>query len=235
MIIFLRSLLFNFGMIFFTIPFTVISLFTFPFTHKYRYKFISIWAKSIIAWLKITCKLDFKLEGIENIPKKPCVVFCNHQSAWETLALQLVLPPQVWVLKKELLLIPFFGWGLWLTSPIAINRSAGKKALLQMFNQGVKKLKKGFFIIIFPEGTRLAPNENKKYHIGGSWLAKKLHVPILPVSHNSGYFWPKNSFLKFPGIVKIKIGPVISTDKLKPEDLNTKVKKWIDSNVEKII
>ncbi|MEY3027936.1 MAG: hypothetical protein RIQ77_19 [Pseudomonadota bacterium] len=233
--IFLRSLIFNLGMILFTIPFTVISLFTFPLPQKYRYLFISLWAKSMLPWLKFTCHLDFQIIGKENVPKKPCVVFSNHQSAWETLALQIALPPQVWVLKKELLLIPFFGWGLWLTSPIAINRSAGKKALMQMFEQGGKKLSKGFFIIIFPEGTRVGVDEKRNYHIGGSWLAKKLNSPILPIAHNAGYYWPKNSFLKHPGTIKLTIGPLISTDQLSPDDINVKVKNWIDKHVEKII
>ena len=233
--IFLRSLIFNLGMILFTIPFTVISLFTFPLSQKYRYLFISLWAKSMLPWLKFTCHLDFQIRGKENVPKNPCVVFSNHQSAWETLALQIALPPQVWVLKKELLLIPFFGWGLWLTSPIAINRSAGKKALMQMFEQGGKKLSKGFFIIIFPEGTRVGVDEQRSYHIGGSWLAKKLNSPILPIAHNAGYYWPKNSFLKHPGTIKLTIGPLISTDQLSPDDINVKVKNWIDKHVEKII
>ena len=233
--IFLRSLIFNIGMILFTIPFTVISLFTFPLPQKYRYLFISLWAKSMLPWLKFTCHLDFQIIGKENVPKKPCVVFSNHQSAWETLALQIALPPQVWVLKKELLLIPFFGWGLWLTSPIAINRSAGKKALMQMFEQGGKKLSKGFFIIIFPEGTRVGVDEKRNYHIGGSWLAKKLSSPILPIAHNAGYYWPKNSFLKHPGTIKLTIGPLISTDQLSPDDINVKAKNWIDEHVEKII
>ena len=222
-------------MFIFTIPFTLISLFTFPFAQKYRYRFISLWAKTMIPWLKLTCNLSFEIHGSENIPNKPCIVFCNHQSAWETLALQIALPQQVWVLKRELLLIPFFGWGLWLTSPIAIDRSSGKKALLQMFNQGLTKIQKGFFIIVFPEGTRANLNEDKKYHIGGSWLAKKIDCPVLPIAHNAGYFWPKNSFLKHPGKITLKIGPLIDTQELSTDQINELAKKWINSNVEKII
>ena len=230
-----RSFIFYLGMFFFTIPFTLISLFTFPLAQKYRYRFISLWAKTMIPWLKLTCNLSFEIHGSENIPDKPCIVFCNHQSAWETLALQIALPQQVWVLKRELLLIPFFGWGLWLTSPIAIDRSSGKKALLQMFNQGLAKIQKGFFIIVFPEGTRANLNEDKKYHIGGSWLAKKIGCPVLPIAHNAGYFWPKNSFLKHPGKITLKIGPLIETQELSTDQINELAKKWINSNVEKII
>ena len=230
-----RSFIFYLGMFFFTIPFTLISLFTFPLAQKHRYRFISLWAKTMIPWLKFTCNLTFEIHGSENIPNKPCIVFCNHQSAWETLALQIALPQQVWVLKRELLMIPFFGWGLWLTSPIAIDRSSGKKALLQMFNQGLTKIQKGFFIIVFPEGTRANLNEDKKYHIGGSWLAKKIDCPVLPIAHNAGYFWPKNSFLKHPGKITLKIGPLIETHELSTDQINESAKKWINSNVEKII
>ena len=230
-----RSFIFYLGMFLCTIPFTLISLFAFPLAQKHRYRFISLWAKTMIPWLKFTCKLSFEIHGSENIPNKPCIVFCNHQSAWETLALQIALPQQVWVLKRELLLIPFFGWGLWLTSPIAIDRSSGKKALLQMFNQGLTKIQKGFFIIVFPEGTRANLNEDKKYHIGGSWLAKKIDCPILPIAHNAGYFWPKNSFLKHPGKITLKIGPLIETHELSTDQINESAKKWINSNVEKII
>ena len=230
-----RSFIFYLGMLLFTIPFTFLSLFTFPLSQKYRYRFISLWAKTMIPWLKFTCNLSFEINGSENIPNKPCIVFCNHQSAWETLALQIALPQQVWVLKRELLLIPFFGWGLWLTSPIAIDRSSGKKALLQMFNQGFTKIKRGFFIIVFPEGTRANLNEDKRYHIGGSWLAKKIDCPILPIAHNAGYFWPKNSFVKRPGKITLKIGPLIKTRELSTDQINELAKKWINNNVEKII
>jgi len=229
-----RSFIFYLGMLLFTIPFTLLSLFTFPLAQKYRYGFISLWAKTMIPWLKFSCNLTFEIYGSENIPKKPCIVFCNHQSAWETLALQIALPQQVWVLKRELLLIPFFGWGLWLTSPIAIDRTSGKKALFQMFNQGLTKIQKGFFIIVFPEGTRANLNEDKKYHIGGSWLAKKIDCPILPIAHNAGYFWPKNSFLKYPGKITMKIGPLIDTQELSTDQINEVAKKWINKNVEKI-
>ena len=157
--ILLRSLVFQLGMWTFTIPFTVISILTFPLSAITRYKLISIWAKTILFWLKISCNINYKVNGLENIPKKPFMILSKHQSAWETLAFQKIFPPQVWVLKRELLWIPFFGWGLAMTSPIAINRKAGKKALEQMLRQGIDRIKKGFCIVIFPEGTRIKPKE----------------------------------------------------------------------------
>jgi len=191
-----RSILFLVGIWIFTIPFTLLSLLTFPAPPIYRYKFISLWAKSMLIWLKYSCNISFKVKGVENIPKSPFIILSKHQSAWETLAFQKIFPPQVWVLKRELLWIPFFGWGLAMTSPIAINRSAGRKALEQMKIQGIDRVKKGFNIVIFPEGTRMKPGETGKYHIGGAWLAHQLKLDIIPVAHNAGNYWKKKFLFK---------------------------------------
>ncbi len=232
--ILLRSLVFQIGMWAFTIPFTIISILTFPLSAITRYKFISLWAKAILFWLKISCNITFKVNGLENIPKKPFMILSKHQSAWETLAFQKIFPPQVWVLKRELLWIPFFGWGLAMTSPIAINRKAGKKALEQMLWQGIDRIKKGFCIVIFPEGTRIKPKEIGKYHIGGAWLANKAKINIIPVAHNAGYFWPKNSFLKKPGEITVSIGLSINTSSITPEEANKIAKDWIELEMLKI-
>jgi 1-acyl-sn-glycerol-3-phosphate acyltransferase len=232
--ILLRSLVFQIGMWAFTIPFTIISILTFPLSAITRYKFISLCAKTILFWLKISCNITFKVNGLENIPKKPFMILSKHQSAWETLAFQKIFPPQVWVLKRELLWIPFFGWGLAMTSPIAINRKAGKKALEQMLWQGIDRIKKGFCIVIFPEGTRIKPKEIGKYHIGGAWLANKAKINIIPVAHNAGYFWPKNSFLKKPGEITVSIGLSINTSSITPEEANKIAKDWIELEMLKI-
>jgi len=171
---------------------------------------------------------------MENIPKQPVIILSKHQSAWETIAFQKIFPPQVWVLKRELLWVPFFGWGLAMTSPIAIDRSAGKKSLEQMLTQGIDRLKKGFFIVIFPEGTRMKPGEIGKYHIGGAWLASKSAVSIIPVAHNAGKFWPKNSFIKNPGVIKVSIGKLISSENKTVDELNLQVKNWIENEMKAI-
>ena len=155
----LRSILFQLGMWIFTIPFTLLSILTFPASPMHRYKFISLWAKTMLVWLKWTCNITFRIKGQENIPKKPFIILSKHQSAWETLAFQKIFPPQVWVMKRELLFVPFFGWGLAMTSPIAIDRSLGKKSLNQMLEQGLDRIRKGFCIVIFPEGTRIKPKK----------------------------------------------------------------------------
>ncbi|MDA9642651.1 1-acyl-sn-glycerol-3-phosphate acyltransferase [Nitrosomonadales bacterium] len=224
----LRSLVFQIGMWAFTIPFTILSILTFPLSAITRYKFISLWAKTILFWLRISCNIKFKVKGLENIPKKPFMILSKHQSAWETLAFQKIFPPQVWVLKKELLWIPFFGWGLAMTSPIAINRKEGKRALEQMLRQGIDRLKKGFCIVIFPEGTRIKPKEIGKYHIGGAWLAKKAKINIIPVAHNAGYFWPKNSFIKKPGEIIVSIGSSINTSTITAKEATKIAKEWIE-------
>jgi len=218
-------------MLIFTIPFTLLTILTFPLSPINRYKFISFWAKFILIWLKITCNISYKIKGISNIPNKPFIILSKHQSAWETLAFQKIFPPQVWVLKRELLWIPFFGWGLAMTSPIAIDRKSGKKALTQMLTQGLDRIKKGFCIVTFPEGTRIKPNKIGSYHIGGAWLATKTNLDVLPVAHNAGFFWGKNSFLKNPGVITVSIGPVIASKNLKAINLNKKVKGWIEQEM----
>ena len=232
--ILLRSFVFQIGMWIFTIPFTMLAILTFPLSAITRYKFISLWAKAILFWLKLSCNISFKVNGLENIPKEAFMILSKHQSAWETLAFQKIFPPQVWVLKKELLWIPFFGWGLAMTSPIAINRKAGKRALEQMLKQGIDRINRGFCIVVFPEGTRIKPKEVGRYHIGGAWLATKAKINIVPVAHNAGYFWPKNSFVKKPGEITISIGSVIDTKGITPKKANKLAKDWIESEMLKI-
>ena len=232
--IIIRSLFFQIGMWIFTIPFTLLATLTFPFSPINRYKFISLWAKIILSWLKLTCNIKFKIKGTSNIPNEPFMILSKHQSAWETLAFQIIFPPQVWVLKRELLWLPFFGWGLAMTSPIAINRKSGRKALDQMLKQGLDRIKKGFCIVIFPEGTRIKPKKIGRYHIGGAWLATQAKLKVIPVAHNAGSFWPKNSFIKKPGIISVSIGPEINTAKLSPEEVNKRTKKWIESEMIKL-
>lgn len=230
--IYLRSFIFNLGMWIFTIPFTLVGLLTFPLAPMQRYRFLSQWARCMLWWLRISCGLSFTVKGRENIPDNPSIILCKHQSAWETLALQLIFPPQVWVLKRSLLLIPFFGWALALTSPIAINRSAGREALKQLVTLGKERLANQFWVVIFPEGTRTSPGERGKYHIGGAWLATHTKTQVVPVAHNAGEFWRKNSFLKYPGVIQVSIGKPLQTDDLKADELNQQVENWIEAEME---
>ena len=229
--LFLRSLIYAIGMWIFTPLFMTSALLIAPLPARTRYCYISIWAKTMLWWLRITCNISHRIIGAENIPNHPSIILSKHQSAWETLAFQTIFPPQVWVLKRELLWIPFFGWGLALTSPIAINRSAGREALKQLVTQGKDRLKRGFWVVIFPEGTRIAPHATSKFHIGGAWLASHTQATVVPVAHNAGEFWGKNSFIKKPGVITASIGQAIDCTGLKPNVINAQVESWINAEM----
>jgi len=227
----LRSTLFLLGQIITAPIFTFIALLSLPLAPVTRNVLISGWARSMIWWLRITCNIKHEIQGLENIPATPSIILAKHQSAWETLAFQAIFPTQVYVLKRELLWIPIFGWGLAMSSPIAIDRSAGREALKKLVAQGKARLSKGLWVVIFPEGTRKAPGERGKYHIGGAWLATHTETQVVPVAHNAGKFWAKNSFIKKPGVIQIHIGKPIQTVNVKTDALNSQVEHWIESEM----
>lgn len=230
----LRSTLYTLIQFVITPPYALIALATFPLPPLSRYRIISGWAHLMLFLLRVICGVRYRVLGAEHIPETPSIVLSKHQSAWETLAFQQIFPPQVWVLKKELLRIPFFGWGLAMTSPIAIDRSSGKAALKQIVEQGRNRLKQGFWIVIFPEGTRIAPGEKGKYGIGGAWLATHTDAPVVPVAHNAGEFWSKDAFVKLPGTITVSIGAPIDSTGMEPGELNTKVEAWIEAEMARI-
>ncbi len=230
----LRSLIFLLLQLLLTPIFSTLAILTFPFPPLTRYRLISSYARTMIWLLGIVCGIRHQVVGIEHVPKEPCIVLCKHQSAWETLALQIILPPQVWVLKRELLWLPFFGWGLAMTSPIAINRSDGKGAMKQLLKQGKQRLKQGFFVVIFPEGTRIPYGQRGKYKIGGAMLAASASVPVLPIAHNAGRLWGRNSFIKRPGLITMSIGTPIATRGLKADEINARAESWIEDEIEHI-
>jgi len=185
--------------------------------------------------MKWICGLDYHLEGEENIPEESVVILSKHQSAWETIAFRWLLPPlHTWVLKKELMSIPVFGWALRVQEPIAIDRKAGKKAARQIIAAGIEKLAKGRSIIIFPEGTRVAPGTHKRYGIGGALLAQKAGCPILPVAHNAGVFWRRRGLKKYPGTIQVVFGPLIESKGKSAAAINREVEAWIESTVQKL-
>lgn len=230
----LRSALYLLLQIIITPPYALITLVCFPLSPHDRYRVTSSWTFIMLFLLRHLCGIRYQILGAENIPKTPSIVLSKHQSAWETLAFQKIFPPQVWVLKKELLLIPFFGWGLAMTSPIAIDRKSGKKALEQIVEQGRERLKQGFWIVIFPEGTRIPPGKRGKYRIGGAWLATHTNVPVVPVAHNAGEFWGRNSFIKKPGTITVSIGKPIDPTGMEAGELNEKVEAWIENEMLRI-
>lgn len=228
--LFLRSLLFALGMWLSTLVFAPLAVLTFPFPFTVRYAFITRWARFNLWWLRLTCRLDYQVRGRENIPVGNAIVFCKHQSAWETLALQKIFPPQVWLLKRELLWVPFFGWGLAMLEPIAIDRRAGRKAVEQLVTQGGERLANGRWVVIFPEGTRVPPGQSGRYGIGGAVLAAKSGYPVVPVAHNAGEFWPRRGFIKRPGTITVVVGPAIESQGKTAEMIKEEAREWIERN-----
>lgn len=229
--LFLRSSLFFLGQAVTAPIFTLIALLALPLNPVTRNVLISGWARSMIWWLRITCGIRHEVTGLENLPNTPSIILSKHQSAWETLAFQSIFPTQSYVMKRELLWIPIFGWGLAMSSPIAIDRSAGREALKKLVSKGQRRLKQGLWVVIFPEGTRKAPGEKGKYQIGGAWLATHTQTQVVPVAHNAGQCWPKNSFIKKPGVIQIHIGKPIQASGVKADVLNAQVEAWIESEM----
>jgi len=203
--------------------------------HRWRYAVISHWARFNIAALKHICGVDWRVRGLDNIPSGPAIIACKHQSAWETMALQIFFPMQVWVAKRELLWLPIFGWCLATLRPIAIDRSAGNKALKQVVDQGTQRLKEGVWVVIFPEGTRVSPHQSKRYGTGAGRLAEHSGYPIVPVAHNAGLFWSRNSFIKYPGTIDVVIGPVIESKGRDALALTKEMQTWIDSTTAQLV
>lgn len=224
----LRSALFALALVLVTPPYAILALLSFPLPRMARYRLISAWSRLVVwlAWL--LCGIRWKIEGRKHLPDEPAVILSQHQSAWETLAFQEIFPPQVLVLKRELLWIPFFGWGLALMSPIAIDRSRGVAALRAIARRGRERLRQGFWVVVFPEGTRVSPGASRAYHPGGAWLACAAGAPVVPVAHNAGLFWPRNAFLKRPGTVTVRIGPPIDAANRDAETVNKLAKTWIE-------
>ncbi len=230
----LRATLFYTGMVLFTLMEVALLPITMLLPYRLRYRVIVQWARATLWWLELTCGLGFRVEGREHIPEGTAIVFAKHQSAWETIAMQMIFPVQTWVLKRELLFIPLFGWGLALTRPVAIDRKAGKKALKQVIEQGTRRLSEGLWLIIFPEGTRVAPGERGKYAVGGALLAEKSGYPVVPVAHNAGEFWPKQGFIKRPGVITLAIGPIIETRGRKASVIMQEAEAWIEGKMAEI-
>ncbi len=227
----LRSALFNLIMWLSVMVYAPLTLFTMPFPFAWRYRFISQWARFQVWLLKVLCRLDYRVEGLEHLPPGPAIVLAKHQSAWETIAFQRIFPPQTWVLKRELLWVPFFGWGLALLEPIAIRRGAGRQAIEQLVRQGRARLEEGIWVVVFPEGTRVPPGTRGRYRIGGAVLAAKTGYPVVPVAHNAGLYWQRRSFIKRPGTIRVVVGPVIETRGKSAEEILARTEEWIESQM----
>jgi len=232
--IWLRSLLFT-TLLFLTVPVHATGvLLLAPFGHRVCYRVAVNWAQVNLWLLEKLCDLRFEVEGAENMPEQPCVLYWKHESVFETMAGALALPPQTWVVKRELMWLPFFGWGLALLKPIAINRAAGRVAVKQVISQGQQRLADGLCVVIYPEGTRVLPGHERRFGVSGAALAKAAGCPVVPVAHNAGDFWPRRSFRKRSGVIRVVIGPPIDTASLEHDEITRQGREWIADTIERI-
>lgn len=187
-------------------------------------------------WLqRVICGLRYRIEGAENLPAGACIVMAKHQSTWETIGLRgLLKPEQSWVLKQELMRIPVFGWGLRFAKSIPIDRAAGRRAVLKVVEQGKARLEEGRCVVIFPEGTRTEPGTRRKYGMGGGMLAERSGAPVIPIAHNAGVFWRRRGVKKYPGTIRVVIGPAIQSEGRKAAQIMQDVESWIEATQEKL-
>jgi len=235
----IRSTLFTLFLLVFTPIWSVLCMLAFPFLNpENRYRFIGLWNKVVIQVLKHLCGIHFEIRGMENIQAvldQPVVVLSKHQSAYETIAYIALLPKQLcFVFKRELLWIPFFGWALALLKMIHINRASKETAALSVASQGRKRLSEGKWILMFPEGTRTPVGSHKPYRKGGARLASATGATVVPIAHNAGRFWPRNSFMKYPGTVIFSIGPAIASAGKSGDQLHQEVESWIEAEMRRI-
>jgi 1-acyl-sn-glycerol-3-phosphate acyltransferase len=230
----LRSLLFNTYMILSACLFGAFMSLCFWSPHGFQFAIARCWARCLLWVLAHLCGLKFTVEGRERIPAGAHIVMSNHTSAWETIAQFVIFPPHVWVLKRELLWIPFVGWGLKLLRPIAINRGQGHRAVNQVVEQGKARLEEGLWVIVFPEGTRVVAGETKKFGFSGALLATATGKLLVPLSHNAGRFWPRRGIVKKPGMVHVVIGEPIAAVGKNPRQLTEEVRRAVDAGLAKI-
>ena len=224
--LFLRSLLYFIGSIIGVILISFCGIFLIFSNYEVRYRILSKWAVFCIWWLKVTLNISFKVIGTENIDKPPFIIVSNHQSTWETLGFQTILPPHTWVLKKELLWIPIFGWAISLLKPIIIDRGDKLKAIKKVITQGKDRLNKGISVVIFPEGTRQPVTKLGDYQNGAVAIAKGSGYDILPIYHDAGKLWPKGSFIKKPGVITVTIGKPMSSSNGSTAEITDNIRNW---------
>lgn len=211
-----------------------LALLTFPLPFPRRFFLISRWAVFQLWLLRVLCGLRHEVYGREHLPPGPAIIMCKHQSTWETFSLALIFPPQTWVLKRELMWIPLFGWALALLKPIAIDRGSKREAIHQVIAQGRDRLDAGIWVTVFPEGTRVPPGYRRRWGQGGAVLAAKTGYPVVPVAHNAGHFWPRRKFRKRHGTIQLVIGPVVESRGHDHHDILRRAEGWVMRTMEKL-
>lgn len=231
----LGSLAFYFGY-FFALLFIggPLALLAWPLPPVYRFKLLNLHSRFVIQWLRITCRVNYQFTGHEHLPEGAFVMVANHQSEWETLYLQTLRPPTCTVLKKELLKLPIFGWGLRLLKPIPLDRSQPAKMIRIVLKVGSERIQEGISVLIFPEGTRVAPGQNKDFSKSAAMIACRAGVPLVPVAHNAGEHWASNHWIKYSGTLQVRIGPPISTEGKKADQVNQEAYAWVREQLAEI-
>jgi 1-acyl-sn-glycerol-3-phosphate acyltransferase len=227
----LRSVLFLVGALLITAPFGILVPAGRLFGSEAPFTLARLYTKVMLRWVEISCGIRYEVTGWEHVPETPVVIMSKHQSAWETIWIESAFPSQCWIVKKELLWLPFVGWGLIAIRAIAIDRSSGSSAREQIVEQGAERLREGHWVTIFPEGTRVAPGAKGRYGIGGSLLATRTGTSILPIAHNAGEVWGRYAFRKKPGVVKVVIGPLIPAAGRDVLEVNRQVEGWIEGQM----
>jgi 1-acyl-sn-glycerol-3-phosphate acyltransferase len=228
----LRSLLFTGFFLLFTFAYAIFFVLVGPLLPwQGRFALARTWASILLGSLRLICGLGYRVEGREHLPEgQACIALMKHSSSWETFAQAALLPPQVWVLKRELTWIPVIGWGVRLLRCIAIDRGAGGVAVRQLVDQGRRHLASGKWIVVFPEGTRMPPGQTRRYGVGGAAVAADTGLPVIPVAHNAGYFWPRRGLLKKPGTIRVVSGAPIATRGRDPREINEEAQRFIEAN-----
>ena len=233
--LFIRSLLFAIYSLSSIFLYSFVCVCSLPLPLHYRHGLIRIYLRLYIYVLKVLCRIDYKVTGLEHLPKHGVgIIMSKHQSTWETFFLPLIFHDPAVIVKRELTWIPFFGWGLLVSDPIIINRSDRSNAMQQIIEKGKKCLQAGRYVLIFPEGTRVPARTTGKYRLGGARLAAATAYPIIPVAHNAGEFWPKRKFIKTPGTVQMVIGPLIESKGRTPEEILQLTQNWIEGTMRSI-
>jgi 1-acyl-sn-glycerol-3-phosphate acyltransferase len=233
---FIRSLLLFLYFVFFTVPYATACFIAFPFMGADRRYWMAVgWCRTTLVVARVLTGIRYRVEGFENLPDGPAVLLSKHQSAWETLAFPALMPrPLCYVFKRELLFVPFFGWALGMLKMVHIDRKEGKNAFVSVVQQGRRRMSEGAWVIMFPEGTRTAVGTQGKYKTGGARFAIDAGAPVVPIAHNAGRVWPRNSFIKYAGVVTVSIGKPIETAGLTPDAVNSRVEAWIEAEMRRI-
>ena len=232
-VLWVRSLLFYLGYIVSTAlwgtSLTVISQF---FPQRMRFGLVIVpWVSFVLWWLKLTCGIRVRIHGKEHLGAEPGILLIKHSSTWDALFSQLLIGPQTTVIKRKLLWIPCFGWAFWVTDPIAIDRAQRMSALRHIVAEGRTRLADGFWVSMFPEGTRVPPGEVGRFQRGGAMLAKQTGAPTYFVAHNGGHFWRYKAFIKHPGTIDVRISPSQAVGDRSSGEFNEDAEAWMRNEI----